>query len=109
MNEKGFEEMSQSFQYAFGYASNGYYQQSSPLYEKAIKEDKHNFSALNNIAVAKIYISILKKDITLIEEAIKHLKEAIAITKEVYGYPDGFPIAEGNLIWAEDELSKYNK
>lgn len=108
INEKAFEEMSKSFQRAFGYASNGHYKQSIPLYEKAIEEDKHNFPALNNIAVAKIYIGIEEKNIAFIEEAIKNLKEAIAITKEIYKYPDGYPIAEGNLIWAEAELLNLN-
>lgn len=107
-NEKIFEEMSESFQLAFGYASNEYYKLSIPLYEKAIEEDKFNFPALNNIAFAKIYIGIKEKNIAFIEEAIKYLKDAISITKEVYKYPDGFPIAGGNLIWAKAELLKLN-
>ena len=104
--KNSFEEMSQSFQRAFGYSSNKYYRQSVPLYEKAIKEDKHNFSALNNMAVAKIYIGIEEKNIKLIETGMSLLKEAIAITKEVYKYPDGFPMSEQNLIWAQEEYAK---
>jgi tetratricopeptide (TPR) repeat protein len=104
--DKSFEKMGQNFQKAFGYSSNGHYQQSIPLYEKAIQQDKNNFAALNNIAVARIYIAIEKCDKTLIENAISDLKEAIRITKEVYNYKDGYPIAEANLNWAETELNK---
>lgn len=105
-NEQSFEEMSKSFQMAFGYSSNGFYKQSLPLYEKALKEDANNFAALNNIAVAKIYIGIKERDKQKIVDAIQDLKEAIRITREVYEYPDGYPIAEGNLDWAEKELAK---
>ena len=104
--EKAFDEMSQSFQRAFGYSSNKHYRQSIPLYEKALAEDKHNFPALNNMAVAKIYIGIEEKNIGLIKTAMAHLKDAITITKEVYKYPDGYPIAEQNLIWAQEEFTK---
>lgn len=37
-NDKSFEEMSRSFQSAFGYSSNCYYKPSLPLYEKSIQE-----------------------------------------------------------------------
>lgn len=104
--EKVFEEMSQIFQRAFGCSSNKHYKQSVPLYEKAIEEDKHNFSALNNMAVAKIYIGIEEKNIEIIDTAISHLKQAVEITKEIYKYPDGYPIAEQNLIWAQEEYAK---
>ena len=104
--EKVFQEMSQSFQRAFGYSSNKHYRQSIPFYEKALEEDKHNFPALNNMAVAKIYMGIEEKNIDLIETAMAHLKDAITITKEVYKYPDGYPIAEQNLIWVQEEYAK---
>lgn len=108
-NEKVFTEMSQSFQRAFGYASNGHYRQSIPLYENAIQEDKNNFPAFNNIAVAKIYIGIEEQNVQLIEEAVSNLQTAIDITRNVYKYPNGYPIAETNLVWAEQELSKFTK
>lgn len=104
--EKLFEDMSESFQQAFGYTLNKEYQRSIPLYEMAIQKDKNNFSAINNLAVAKIYLASERHDITLFEDAISDLKEAIRITKQVYKYLDGFPGAEGNLIWAEIELKK---
>lgn len=101
-----FDEMSESFKRAFGYANHGYYKQSIVLYDQALAEDKNNFAALNNMAIAKIYVGIQKKDKALIEEALQNLKEAIRITKEVYKFEDGYPIAEDNLIWAESELAK---
>lgn len=104
--DQSFEEMSKSFQMAFGYSNNEYYQQSLPLYEKAMQEDNNNFAALNNMGVAKIYLGIKSKDKSLIEKAILDLKDAIRITREIYNYPDGYPIAEANLAWAEEEMVK---
>ena len=104
--EQFFEEMSHNFQRAFGLAGLGFYHDSISLYKKALFEDKDNFSALNNIAVAKIYVGVEQKDKKLLEEAITNLKEAIRIANEVYNYPDGYPFAQANLDWAEEELTR---
>jgi tetratricopeptide (TPR) repeat protein len=101
-----FEQMSESFKKAFGYANHGFYKQSIKLYEQALEEDKKNFAALNNMAIAKIYVGIQKKDRALVEEAMENLREAIRITKDDYKFDDGYPIAEDNLKWAELEISK---
>jgi tetratricopeptide (TPR) repeat protein len=103
-NINAFEKMSKSFERAFGYSNSGLYKHSIPLYEQALSEDKNNFAALNNMAVAKIYMGIEERNKTYIENAISDLKEAIRIAREVYQYPDGYPIAEGNLKWAQNEL-----
>lgn len=104
--DRMFDDMSKNFQIAFGLSNNSNYKQSIPFYEKAIREDKNNFSALNNLAVAKIYVGINKRDKSIIEEAIIDFKEAIRITIEIFEYKDGFPIAQDNLKWAENELLK---
>lgn len=103
---KYFEEMSESFQRAFGYSNNKYYRLSIPLYEQAVVEDPNCFSALNNLAVAKIFVGIEERNVGSIEQAIQHLKDAISITKDVFEYEDGYPIAEGNLAWAYEWLAK---
>ena len=81
------------------------YKLSIPLYEKAIENDKNNFAALNNIAVAKIIVGVEEKKTGYIEEAIKSLHLSIEITKKVFEF-EGYPIAEANLQWAQDELRK---
>lgn len=101
-----YDEMSDAFKKAFGYSNSEHYRLSIPLYEKALSEDKHNFAALNNLAVAKIFVGIEEKNKDLIQNAIVHLKQAISITMDVYGATDGYPIAENNLAWAEKELLK---
>lgn len=106
IHEKSFDEMSESFLQAFGCSNNKNYEHSLPLYEKVIVQDKSNFVALNNIAVAKLYLAIQKREIGLIENAISDLKEAVRIALEVYKYEYGYPIAEANLVWAEIELKK---
>jgi tetratricopeptide (TPR) repeat protein len=106
---KSFEEMSRNFQHAFGIANSGNYKAAIPLYEKAIKEDPKSFAAINNLGLSKIHVAIEEKDVELIKSAIADFKEAIRITKEVYHFEDGYPIAEGNLEWAENELSKFNQ
>jgi tetratricopeptide (TPR) repeat protein len=106
ITNKSFKEMSLSFQKAFGYSNSKLYRQSLPLYERAIQEDKNNFAALNNIGVAKISIGIEDEDEVQVLSGINDIKEAIRITQEVYEYPEGYPLAQKNLEWAEAELAK---
>lgn len=105
MNDN-FEEMSEDFNHAYSYSSQKKYKQSIPLYDDVILKEPNNWAALHNRGVAKIWLGIENKDLQLINIGIKDIKEAIRITVEVENYKDGYPLAEGNLKWAEDEISK---
>ena len=58
----------------------------------------------NNIGVAQTNLGIRQKDKPLLESAIQHFQKAIAIAKLNPGM--SYPIAEKNLKWAREELSK---
>ena len=101
-----FEEMSKSFQMAFGYSSSKYYKGAIKLYEEDLKENPKNIASMNNIAVAKINIGISESNQELLLEAKQYLEKANKIVNESEDYKYGFPIAEANLKWVNELLEK---
>lgn len=104
-----FSEMTISFQKAFGVANSGKYRQSIPLYKACLEAEPSNFAALNNLGVAFIYVGIEDQDIEKVELGITYIKKAIEVVDRVYHLSDGYPIAESNLEWAEEEFKKIDK
>lgn len=101
-----FEEMSKQFQMAFGLTNPNSYDSAIKLYEQDLIDNPNNIAAMNNIAMCKINLSIIKQDKSLLPDAILLLKKAIDLVNGDNNYKYGYPIAEANLKWANDLLEK---
>ena len=101
-----FEEMSKSFQIAFGYSNGKNYKAAIELYTEDLLENPKNIAAMNNIAVAKINLGISENNKSYIFEAKELLEKTIKIVSEEKDYKHGYPIAEANLKWANELLEK---
>jgi len=99
-----FEEMSKSFQMAFGLSNAQNYKAAIELYEDDLLHNPKNIASLNNIAVAKINLGISENDKSYLIEAKELLEKSIRIVNEQKEYKHGFPIAEGNLKWVNELL-----
>lgn len=101
-----FEEMSKSFQMAFGFSNGKNYKAAIELYEEDLLENPNNIAAMNNIAVAKINLGISESNKSYISEAKELLEKIMGIVNSQNEYKDGYPIAEANLKWACELLEK---
>ncbi len=101
-----FDEMSRSFQMAFGLASGKNYKAAIELYKEDLLENPKNIAAMNNIALAKINLGILESNKSYILEAKELLEKTMKIVNEQNEYKGGYPIAEANLKWAIELLEK---
>ena len=101
-----FEEMSKSFQMAFGCSSGKNYKAAIELYKEDLLQNPKNIAAMNNIAVAKINIGISESNKSYIYEAKEILEKTMEIVNEEKNYKGGYPIAEANLKWANELLEK---
>jgi len=101
-----FNEMSESFQRAFGYSSSKHYKGAIELYKKDLEENPKNIASMNNIAVAMINLGISESNQNLLHDAKGYLEKAIKFVEESKDYKFGFPIAEANLNWVNEILAK---
>ncbi len=99
-----FEEMSKSFQKAFGFANSKNYLAAIKLYEEDLEENPKNIAAMNNIAVAKIHLGINENNSLYLSDAKGLLEKTLEIVRENQDYNYGYPIAEANLEWVKSLL-----
>lgn len=99
-----FEEMSKSFQIAFGLGNSKKYRAAIKLYEEDLEENPNNIASMNNIALAKIQLGISEKNIDYLKEAKELLEKALDIVRKNSEYKHGYPIAEENLKWVKELL-----
>jgi tetratricopeptide (TPR) repeat protein len=99
------EEITKEFNQGFDLLNSKDYESAISLFQQDLGQNPDNFASYNNIGLSQTYLRIDIRDKVLIESAIQHFKKAIAIADEL-NYQNGYPIAEVNLKWAFDELSK---
>lgn len=102
----GFNDMSRSFQIAFGYANSGNNLAAIKLYEEDLVENPNNIAAMNNIALAKIHLGISQSNPEYLLQAKELLENAIRIVGKSLEYKHGYPIAEDNLKWVNSLLDE---
>src|ERR1700744_4418369 len=96
------EQMSKEFLEAFGISTYNAVR-AIDLYDKELKRDPANFAALHNRGVCKLFVGRDNNDIETIRDGKRDIRSAIEIASEVD--QAGYPLAEGNLKFAE-ELEK---
>ena len=74
------------------------------LFKRDLEENPNNPTTYNYIGLAQANLGVSMKDNLLLESAIQHFLKAIAMTELNPG--KNYPIAEENLKWAREELSK---
>ena len=99
------EKNTKEFNEGFGLLNFKVYEEAISLFQQDIKQNPQNLASYHNIGLAKTYLGIDKQDKALLQSAIQHLEKAIKIAEEL-NHQNGFPIAEANLKWAKEELSK---
>ena len=83
------------------------YNEAIDLFRQDLEHNPNNPIAYHNICLAQIFLGINQKEKSLLESAIQQIRKAIIIVESNPGKT--FPIANDNLKWATEELSKFNK
>lgn len=94
-------EMSHTFYSALGKTDLAY---GIMLYTKEITEnDPDNFVAWNNRGVNKVYLGAKEANLEMIEDGISDIQNAIKLANKD---GKGYPLAEGNIVWANKVKSE---
>jgi len=82
------------------------YNEAIILFWKDLEQNPNSSIAHNNIGLAQTLLGVDQKDISLLESAIQYFQKAIAFAIVESTPGESYPIANKNLKWAEEELSK---